>query len=129
MDIVHMFVNGQAMSGGPLNDALADAELVGAVATAPRYRFYSVRDEFPGLYAVPRGGVSIPGEVYAVRYSILRDQLLPREPVELELAVIELADGAGSLSMRLRDRALEAPGVTDISPAGGWRAHLARLSS
>ncbi|WP_433376014.1 allophanate hydrolase-related protein [Streptosporangium sp. CA-115845] len=57
--------------------------------------------------------------------TILREHLLPNEPEELELSVIELADGSGSLSMRMRDGALTLPGVTDISTAGGWRAYLA----
>ena len=121
-----MFVNGQAMSGGSLHDALDGALLLGAVLTAPRYRFYSVRDEFPGLHPVGEGGAAVPGEVYEVPYAMLRDRLLPREPAELELGVIELADGSGSLSMRMRAWALEQDGVTDISDAGGWLAYLAR---
>jgi hypothetical protein len=120
-----MFVNGQAMSGGSLSDALTDATFLGPVLTAPRYRFYSVRDEFPGLHPVEQNGTAIAGEVYAVGYDVLRERLLPREPEELELGVIELSDGAGSLSMRMRAWALGAPGVTDISATGGWRAYLA----
>ena len=124
MALVTMFVNGQAMSGGTLNDALHRARLIGKVDTAPKYRFYSVRDEFPGLHPVESDGVVVPGELYAVDYDVLRDELLPREPSELELGVIELADGSGSLSMRMRDSALTAPGVTDISDRGGWVAYL-----
>ncbi|MGI5272381.1 allophanate hydrolase-related protein [Nonomuraea sp. CA-218870] len=125
MENLRMFVNGQAMSGGSLNAALAGARFLGPATTAPRYRFYSVRDEFPGLHPVGEDGHAVPGELYEVTYEILRDHLLPGEPPELELGVIELADGSGSLSMRMRAEALEAPGVTDISEAGGWRAHLA----
>ncbi|MGW1741145.1 allophanate hydrolase-related protein [Nocardia sp. NPDC001965] len=124
MDRVTMFVNGQAMSGGTLNDALTDARFLGKVETAPKYRFYSVRDEFPGLHPVAEGGSTVPGELYEVDYDVLREQLLPREPAELELGVIELADGTGSLSMRMRESALGAPGVTDISDRGGWLAYL-----
>ncbi|MDA0637329.1 gamma-glutamylcyclotransferase [Nonomuraea sp. MCN248] len=125
MENLRMFVNGQAMSGGSLNAALAGARFLGPATTAPRYRFYSVRDEFPGLHPVAEDGHAVPGELYEVTYEILREHLLPGEPPELELGVIELADGSGSLSMRMRAEALEAPGVTDISEAGGWRAHLA----
>jgi len=120
-----MFVNGQAMRGGSLSGALAGARFAGAVVTAPRYRFFSVRDEFPGLHPVAGAGVAVPGEVYEMPYAMLRDGLLPREPPELELGVVELADGRGALSMRMRDWALNAPGVTDISEAGGWLAYLA----
>ncbi|SNT42273.1 allophanate hydrolase-related protein [Rhodococcoides kyotonense] len=124
MALVTMFVNGQAMSGGSLNDALQNAKFLGKVDTAPKYRFYSVRDEFPGLHPVADDGRVVPGELYEVEYDVLREELLPREPVELELGVIELADGSGSLSMRMRESALTADGVVDISNAGGWRAHL-----
>jgi gamma-glutamylcyclotransferase (GGCT)/AIG2-like uncharacterized protein YtfP len=125
MALVTMFVNGQAMSGGTLNDALDRARFVGKVDTAPRYRFYSVRDEFPGLHPVADGGFVVPGELYEVEYDVLRDELLPREPDELELGVIELADGSGSLSMRMRENSLAAEGVTDISDRGGWLTYLA----
>nr|WP_296765385.1 gamma-glutamylcyclotransferase [Rhodococcus sp. (in: high G+C Gram-positive bacteria)] len=125
MALVTMFVNGQAMSGGTLNDALHRARFIGKVDTAPRYRFYSVRDEFPGLHPVTDGGFVVPGELYEVEYDVLRDELLPREPEELELGVIELADGSGSLSMRMRENSLTAEGVTDISDRGGWLTYLA----
>ncbi|MBD0736734.1 gamma-glutamylcyclotransferase [Streptomyces sp. CBMA29] len=127
MEHIRMFVNGQAMSGGSLNDALADARFLGPVSTAPGYRFFSVRDEFPGLHPVAEGGVAVPGELYELPYAMLRDRLLPREPEELELGVIELADGSGSLSMRMRGAALDLPGVRDISDAGGWLTYGAAL--
>ena len=61
-----------------------------------------------------------PGELYEVSYALLRDRLLPAEPPELELGIIELDDGSGSLAMRLRAEVLETPGVIDISDQGGW---------
>ncbi|WP_326595358.1 allophanate hydrolase-related protein [Streptomyces sp. NBC_01803] len=125
MTPLRMFVNGQAMSGGSLNNALRDARFAGAARTAPDYRFFSVRDEFPGLHPVPEGGAAIAGEVYEVTYEVLRDLLLPREPPELELGVIRLEDGSGSFSMRMRATALDASGVVDITEHGGWHAYLA----
>lgn len=127
MDTVRMFVNGQAMRGGSLHDALDEARFLGPALTAPRYRFFSVRDEFPGLHSVGEAGFAVPGEIYEMPYAMLRDRLLPREPEELELGVIELSDGRGSLSMRMRGWALDADGVTDISEAGGWLAYLAAI--
>lgn len=129
MTTVRMFVNGQALSGGSLNDALAGAEFLGPASTAASYRFFSVRDEFPGLHPVDTGGVEVPGELYALSYATLRDQLLPREPAELELGVIQLSDGSGSLSMRMREWALQAPDTIDISDRGGWRTYRAGSSA
>lgn len=125
MTTIRMFVNGQAMSGGSLSNALDDATYLGAATTAARYRFLSVRDEFPGLHPVEADGVSVPGELYELSYATLREKLLPREPAELELGVIEMSDGTGSLSMRMRAEAITAPGVIDISDAGGWHTYLA----
>lgn len=124
-DTVTMFVNGQAMSGGELNDALAGARFLGPVRTAPRYRFFSFHDRFPGLLPVREGGWAVPGEIYALSYEELRERLLPREPAELELSAILLEDGRGSLSMVCRQPLASGPHVTEITAAGGWRAHLA----
>jgi hypothetical protein len=57
---------------------------------------------------------------------VLRDSLLPAEPPELELGVIELADGSASLGMILRGPCLPLEDLTDITEYGGWRAYLAR---
>ena len=123
-DTVLMFVNGQAMSGGPLNDALASARFVGRVRTAPAYRFFSFDDVFPGLARVQGGGWSVPGEVYEVTYAELREKLLPREPAELELSVIELEDGRGALSMVCRSLPSSEAQAREITVPGGWRQHL-----
>jgi Allophanate hydrolase C-terminal domain len=126
-EIVRMFVNGEAMSGGRLHANLRAATFCGPCGTAPRYRFFSVRDEFPGLHPVAEGGASVPGELYEVSYETLRESLLPAEPPELELGIIELADGSGSLSMRMRAGALTAAGVADITGRGGWLRYLASI--
>ncbi|WP_026291790.1 allophanate hydrolase-related protein [Marinobacterium rhizophilum] len=123
--MLRMFVNGQAMSGGSINFALQGAKCLGRVNTAKKYKFYSVRDEFPGLWPVVEGGAMVPGELYEVSYRQLREQLLPNEPCELELTLIELEDGSGSLSMKMREDAIGLPGVTDITDCNGWHAYLA----
>jgi len=122
---IRMFVNGQAMSGGSISHGLRAATFVGPVTTAPRYRFFSVRDEFPGLYPDDENGASIAGELYEAEYSVVRAQLLPLEPEELELTLIELSDGSGSLSMRMREDRLAEEGVTEITQFGGWLAYKA----
>ena len=119
-----MFVNGQAMSGGEISEGLRHATFLGPANTAPIYDFYSFRDEFPGLKLNRVVGHSVPGELYAVTYEILFSDLLPLEPEELELGVIQLADGSGSLAMIVREGAQNLENVENISEFGGWRAYL-----
>ena len=54
---------------------------------------------------------------------MLRDSLLPAEPPELELGIIELADGRASLGMVLRREFAGQTELKDISAIGGWRAY------
>lgn len=122
--MAHMFLNGGGMRGGPVHHHIEGLSLVGEARTAAKYRFYSVRDEFPGLYPDPDGGAAILGEVYDVPLEMLRDALLPAEPAELELGVIELEDGGSSLAMILReDVRARGDGLVDITEHGGWRAY------
>jgi hypothetical protein len=121
----YMFLNGGGMHGGSLHHLLCGAPLVIADArTAPRYRLHSVGDRYPALEPVADGGTTITGEVYDLPLEVLRDSLLPAEPPELELGVIELADGAPSLGMILRRPCPPLTELTDISEFGGWRAYL-----
>lgn len=119
-----MFVNGQAMSGGKISQGLRKAAFLGPANTAAIYDFYSFRDEFPGLKLNRASGRSIPGELYSVNYEILFSELLPLEPVELELGVIQISDGSGSLAMVVREGSEKLSGVIDISKYGGWHAYL-----
>ena len=55
---------------------------------------------------------------------MIRDRFIPAEPPELELSVIELADGSSAMAVILREDAHRAgTGLTDISEHGGWRAY------
>lgn len=119
---IRMFVNGQAMRGGSLHHALSDAEFCGAVRTAPLYRFLSF-GTFPGLLPVETGGAAIEGELYDVDYIHMRERLLPGEPPELELSVIELDDGEGACSMIVRPGAADQG--LDITHHGSWNAFRA----
>jgi allophanate hydrolase-like protein len=125
---VPLFVNGEGMSGGKVHYSIEGHPFLGAARTAPRYRFFSVRDEFPALWPVEEGGVSIEGELYEVPLDVVRDSFMPAEPPELELGVLELEDGGSSLVVLLRKVAYEAgEGLKDISEHGGWRAYRASL--
>ena len=117
-----MFLNGTAMRGGDMHHLVGDAEFLGAMRTAARYRFHSVDDRYPALEDVGTGGASVEGELYEIDYEQLREVLLPAEPDGLELGVIELADGTGSFAMVLR-RPKPDVGISDISELGSWRAY------
>ena len=140
--MVRMFLTGDGMRGGPLHRHIEGAEFLGERRTLPRYRFYSIRDEFPALHPVGEGGHAIPGELYELPMARLHG-LLTREPPELELSMVELAAGdpggsspapdgaaagepaAGELSfgMILRRGEDTRGRHADISQRGGWRAY------
>ena len=128
-----MFLNGTAMSGQPDHHAVDGAHFLGPVRTAALYRFYAVRDAFPGLYPIPMGseliGASIEGELYELPEEMLYDSLMPEEPAELELGVVELADGSVVNAMHLQfERVMPEDKVVDIAGLGGWRAYQAFLA-
>ncbi|MFE9425527.1 gamma-glutamylcyclotransferase [Kitasatospora sp. NPDC006697] len=124
---VRMFMNGQAMRGGEFHAKLGGAPFLGEVHTAPGYRFFSIRDECPGLLRDPAAASAIEGELYELDLAVLREVILPGEPAELELGVIELADGSACLSMLLARGQVERGVHREITALGGWRAYLATL--
>ena len=126
-----IFLNGGAMRGGPLHAQLKGAPLVRTARSAARYKFYSVRDEFPAMDAAQAGdgpGCVVLGEVYDIPLETLRDHLLPAEPPELELGVIELDDGTGCLATVLRHPVGDPEELLDISDIGDWRVYLNALA-
>jgi hypothetical protein len=122
-----MFLNGDGMRGGRAHYTIEGVPLVGERRTAPVYRFYSVRDEFPGLYPDPEAGQPVLGELYDIPMPPLR-ALLATEPPELELSVIELEAGELSFAMVLRDAEHDRGLHQDITSYGGWRAYRASLA-
>ncbi|CAN5614321.1 gamma-glutamylcyclotransferase [soil metagenome] len=119
-----MFLNGTAMSGQKDHHAIAGARFIGPATTAPRYRFFAVRDEYPGLYPVDEGGVEVVGELYEMTEQVLFESLLPEEPPELEIGTIALSDGSIVNSMQLQpERLSDTDKVVDISVLGSWRSY------
>jgi hypothetical protein len=119
-----IFLNGTGMAGQATHWIVGDSPLVAQTSTAPRYRFHAVAGAYPALEDVgtqEAGGTSVVGEVYDVSYDQLREVLLPAEPAGLELGVIQLADGTGSLAMILRREHTRTDELTDISALGSWR--------
>lgn len=120
-----MFLNGGGMRGGPLHHQLGGAKPVRTAWSAPKYRYYSVGDRFPAMQEVTGGGYPVLGEVYDLPLSVLYQRLLPAEPTELELGVIELDDGTACLATVLRRNFSGADRLLDISRIGDWRTYLA----
>lgn len=119
-----MFLNGTAMAGQKDHGAHSGSTFLGPAQTASRYRFFAVRDEFPGLYPVERDGRVIDGELYDIPEDVLRERLLPSEPRELEFGRVELLDGRWVGAMQLMpDRLAPSDNVVDISELGGFRAY------
>jgi hypothetical protein len=125
-----MFLNGTAMSGQNGHGAIVGATFLGPARTAPHYRFFAVRDTFPGLFPVAEGGAPIVGELYELPEEMLYRSLMPDEPAELELGVIELDDGQIVNAMHLQpERLAEGDRVVDITAIGGFRAYQAFLAA
>jgi hypothetical protein len=125
-----MFLNGTAMSGQKDHDAHKGSTFLGPTRTAGKYRFFAVRDEFPGLLPVNVGGRMIEGELYDIPEEVLRASLLPAEPPELDLGEIELADGSVVHAMILVPSRLDpADKVVDIAELGGFRTYQSFLAA
>jgi hypothetical protein len=123
--MVLIFLNGGGMRGGPLHHQLRGAPLVRTARSAPKYRYFSVGDRFPAMREVGVGGSQVTGEVYDVTLEVLLRHLLPAEPPELELGIIELDDGTACLATVLRRDYPRTTDLVDISSFGDWRAYLA----
>lgn len=126
-----MFLNGTAMSGQKDHSCIAGlATPLGPATTAPHFRFFAVRDEFPGLFPVERVGLAITGELYEMTDELLFDVLLPQEPEELELGSIRLDDGSTVRAMILEpNRVATGDKLVDIADFGGWRTYQAHLDA
>jgi Allophanate hydrolase C-terminal domain len=125
-----MFLNGTAMAGQKDFATHNGSAFLGPARTTARYRFFVVRDEFPGLLAVEQDGRVIEGELYDIPEGILRSRLLPAEPAELELGTVELIGGESVYGMCLVPSRLDASTkVVDISELGGFRAYQRHLAA
>ena len=140
--MVLMFLTGDGMRGGRLHQHIEGAEFLGARRTLPRYRFYSIRDEFPALHPVGEGGCAILGELYQVPMPALtacspgspRNWSCPswnsRPGIRRALRPPRTAARPGgrgavelSFGMILRRGEGTRGRHADISDSGGWRAY------
>ncbi len=121
---MRFFICGSALRGQPDHENLGDAKFLGEAHTAPRYRLHSVRDQHPGIYEVPEGGISIAGELYEFTDEQYR-HLMENEPPDLYEAPIQLDDGSSVSAMIYPRDLIEERGFEDISHFGSWAAFKA----
>jgi gamma-glutamylcyclotransferase (GGCT)/AIG2-like uncharacterized protein YtfP len=123
-----MFLNGTAMSGQKDHHAVGTSRFLGHARTVPVYRFYAVRDEFPGLVYSPTDGASIVGELYEMDLEVWEESLMPAEPEELVPGTVELLDGRQARVMTLElSRVRPGDKLVDISHLGSWRLYQASI--
>ena len=125
---VKVAVCGAHLSGLPLNWQLTQrgARLLGAVQSAPEYKFYALAGgpvQRPGMVRVNEGGAAIDMEVWelpAEQFGSFVDGI----PAPLGIGKVKLADGSWVSGFVCEVIGVE--GGTDITALGSWRAWLAR---
>ncbi|MBD2424608.1 gamma-glutamylcyclotransferase [Phormidium sp. FACHB-1136] len=128
-DTITVFICGSALRGQPDNQNLQDATFGGEAQTAPIYRLHSVKDGWhPGIYEVGEGGISIPGELYAMtpeQYTYLKDN----EPPHMYPEQVKLVGGGTATAFLYPKALIDEHGWPDISEYGGWAAYKAATKS
>jgi allophanate hydrolase len=121
---IDIAVFGAHLSGQPLNRSLLalGATRRRVCRTAPTYRMLALPEPLPrpALCRVLRGGVALPGEVWAIPTSALSALLVSIAP-PLGLGTVQLDDGPchGFIAEHT-----ELTDAIDITSFGGWIAWL-----
>jgi gamma-glutamylaminecyclotransferase len=126
---ITVFICGSALRGQPDNQNLQDAQFVREAQTAPLYRLHAVKDGWhPGIFEIGEGGISIPGELYAMtpeQYTYLKDN----EPPHMYPHPVQLVDGDTAIAFLYPKELIDEHGWPDISSYGGWAAYKAATTS
>lgn len=125
---VKVAVCGAHLSGLPLNWQLTQrgARLLGAVQSAPEYKFYALAGgpvQRPGMVRVAEGGAAIAMEVWelpAEHFGSFVDGI----PAPLGIGKVKLADGSWVSGFVCE--AIGVEGGTEITELGSWREWLAK---
>lgn len=129
---IPLFVVGAHLSGMPLNRQLTEinAELRGAVITAPDYRLFvlpNTTPSKPGLVRVPGSvGSGIAGEVWLLDPADF-GRFVARIPAPLCIGKVTLADGEAVSGFLCESFATQ--GAPDITQWGGWRRYLDKAAT
>jgi gamma-glutamylaminecyclotransferase len=118
-----VFICGSALRGQPDHQNLQSATFLREAKTLPNYRLHAAAAGWhPAIYEVHAGGISIPGEVYALT-SAQYDYLISTEPPDMYPGDVVLEDGE-VVTVILYPRALvEHYKWPDISHHGSWVAY------
>ncbi|MBL8387368.1 MAG: allophanate hydrolase [Hydrogenophaga sp.] len=127
---VKVAVCGAHLSGLPLNWQLTQrgARLLGAVQSAPEYKFYALAGgpvQRPGMVRVSEGGAAIDMEVWelpAEHFGSFVDGI----PAPLGIGKVKLADGSWVSGFVCETVGVE--GGTEITALGSWRGWLVQTS-
>lgn len=120
-----VFICGSALRGQPDHGNLQDARFIREASTVPSYRLHAVKDGWhPGIYPVEAGGVSIPGELYALT-AAQYEHLVSTEPPHMYPAEVALEGGGRAIAMLYPEDLIKAHSWPDISHLGGWAAYKA----
>ena len=126
---ITVFICGSALRGQPDHQNLQEAKFVSAAKTEPIYRLHSVGNGWhPGIHKVAEGGISIPGELYAMtpeQYTYLKDN----EPPHMYPEEVPLVGGGTAIAFLYPKEKIDEHGWPDISGYGGWAAYKAATQS
>lgn len=125
-DMARLVVCGAHLDGLALNWQLRQrgARLLETTQSSADYRLYALAGGppfRPGMVRVAEHGVAIDVEVWELP-SIELGSFLTGIPAPLGLGKVQLADGRWETGFICEAYGLE--GARDISPLGGWRAHV-----
>jgi gamma-glutamylcyclotransferase (GGCT)/AIG2-like uncharacterized protein YtfP len=117
--------NGTVMRGEPAHSNLRSAQFVEEVLTAPEYRLFSIRDEYPAMLWVGDGGSSIECELYSVPVAAW-PAIEASEPPGLFRGSVTLEDGRTVDGMLGSPQLIDEHGI-EISHFGGWKRYQQHL--
>jgi len=128
--MLRVAVCGAHLSGLPLNWQLTQrgGRLIGAVRSAPEYRFYALAGGpplRPGMVRVASGGAAIEMEIWELPAREF-GSFVAGIPAPLGIGKVKLADGSQVSGFVCESAGLD--GAEDITHFAGWRSWLASRS-
>jgi gamma-glutamylaminecyclotransferase len=118
-----VFICGSALRGQPDHQNLQSATFLREAKTLSNYRLHAAAAGWhPAIYEVSEGGISIPGEVYALTPEQY-DYLVSTEPPDMYPGDVVLEDGEVVTAILYPQVLIEHHSWPDISHYGGWVAY------